>query len=140
LCAEWQPDLLVRDEIDFGCVVIAERLGLPYATVLVIAAGSFVWHSLVTEPLNQLRAEHGLPPDPNLAMLSRYLVLSPCPPNYRDPAFPRFLLTWSLLDILLRNASGLYTQRVPVALLAGMASRPPAPLQMRLYQDCGTDS
>ena len=88
LCVEWQPNLLVCDEIDFGAVVVAERLGLPYATVLVIAAGSFVRHELVAEPLNRLRAEHGLPPDPDLAMLSRYLVLSPFPPSYRDPAFP----------------------------------------------------
>jgi UDP:flavonoid glycosyltransferase YjiC (YdhE family) len=88
LCAEWQPDIIVRDEIDFGAVVAAERLGLPHATVLVIATGSFVRRSLVAEPLNRLRAEHGLPPDPDLAMLSRYLVLSPFPPSYRDPAFP----------------------------------------------------
>jgi UDP:flavonoid glycosyltransferase YjiC (YdhE family) len=87
LCAEWQPDLLVCDETDFGCMVVAERLGLVYATVLVIAAGSFVRRELVAEPLNRLRAEHGLPPDPDLAMLSRYLVLSPFPPSYRDPAF-----------------------------------------------------
>jgi UDP:flavonoid glycosyltransferase YjiC (YdhE family) len=39
LCAAWQPNLLVCDEIDFGAMVAAERLGLPYATVLVIAAG-----------------------------------------------------------------------------------------------------
>lgn len=88
LCAVWQPDLLVCDEVDFGSMVIAERLGLPYATVLVIAAGSFVRHGLVAEPLNRLRAEHGLPPDPDLTMLNRYLVLSPFPPSYRDPAFP----------------------------------------------------
>lgn len=88
LCAEWQPDLIVCDEIDFGSVVIAERLGLPFATVLVIAAGSFVRHALVSEPLNRLRAEHGLPPDPGLTMLNRYLVLSPFPPSFRDPAFP----------------------------------------------------
>jgi UDP:flavonoid glycosyltransferase YjiC (YdhE family) len=69
-------------------MVIAERLGLPYATVLVTAAGSFVRHNLVTEPLNALRAEHSLPPDPALTMLSRYLVLVPFPPSYRDPAFP----------------------------------------------------
>jgi hypothetical protein len=31
-----------------------------------------------------VRAEHGLPPDPDLAMLSRYLVLSPFPPSDRD--------------------------------------------------------
>jgi UDP:flavonoid glycosyltransferase YjiC (YdhE family) len=88
LCAEWRPDVLVCDEIDFGCMVIAERLGLPHATVLVIAAGSFVRPSLLAEPLNRLRAAHGLPPDPGLAMLSRHLVLSPFPPSYRDPAFP----------------------------------------------------
>ena len=88
LCAMWQPDLIVCDEIDFGSMVIAERLGLPYAAVLVIASGAFVRHHVVAEPLNALRAEHGLPPDPDLAMLSRYLVLSPFPPSYRDPAFP----------------------------------------------------
>jgi len=88
LGAEWRPDLLVCDEIDFGAVVAAERLGLPHATVLVIAAGSFVRHGLVAGPLNELRAEHGLSPEPDLAMLSRYLVLSPIPPSFRDPAFP----------------------------------------------------
>lgn len=88
LCAEWQPDLLVCDEIDFGAMVAAERIGLPYATVLVIAAGSFVRRGVVGEPLNLLRAEYGLPPDPDLMMLSRYLVLSPIPPGFRDPAFP----------------------------------------------------
>lgn len=88
LCAEWQPDLLVCEETDFGAVVAAERLELPYATVLIIAAGSFVRHGLIAEPLNELRAEYGLPPDPDLAMLSRYLVLSPFPLSFRDPAFP----------------------------------------------------
>jgi UDP:flavonoid glycosyltransferase YjiC (YdhE family) len=88
LCAAWRPDLLVCDEIDFGAMVIAERLGLPYASVLVIAAGSFVRAPLLSETLNRLRAEHGLAPDPELAMLSRYLVLSPFPRSYRDPAFP----------------------------------------------------
>ena len=88
VCNDWRPDLVVCDEVDFGSMVCAERLGLPYASVLVIAAGSFVRPTLVAAPLNQLRAEHGLPPDPELTMLSRYLVLSPCPPSYRDPRFP----------------------------------------------------
>jgi UDP:flavonoid glycosyltransferase YjiC (YdhE family) len=69
-------------------MIIAERLALPYATALVVAAGSFVRPDLVAEPLNEVRAEHGLPPDPDLAMPSRHLVLSPFPPRYRDPAFP----------------------------------------------------
>jgi UDP:flavonoid glycosyltransferase YjiC (YdhE family) len=84
----WQPDLVVCEETDFGAMLAAERLGLPYASVLVIAAGSFVRWAVVAEPLNQVRAEQGLPPDPDLAMLSHYLVLSPFPPSFRDPAFP----------------------------------------------------
>jgi UDP:flavonoid glycosyltransferase YjiC (YdhE family) len=88
LCAEYQPDVIVCDEIDFGSVIAAERLALPHATVLVIAAGSFVRTEIVAEPLNALRREHGLPQDPALAMLSRSLVLSPFPVSFRDPAFP----------------------------------------------------
>jgi MGT family glycosyltransferase len=38
--------------------------------------------------LDEVRAEHGLPPDPEASMLRRYLVLSPFPPSFRDPAFP----------------------------------------------------
>lgn len=53
-------------------MLIAERLALPYATVLVIAAGSFIRPELVAAPLDEVRAEHGLPADPDLAMLSRY--------------------------------------------------------------------
>ncbi|HEX6287665.1 MAG TPA: glycosyltransferase [Herpetosiphonaceae bacterium] len=106
LCPQWQPDLVVCDEIDFGSMVAAERLGLPYATVLVIAAGSFVRHALVAEPLNTLRAEHGLPPDPDLTMLRRYLVLSPFPPSYRDPAFPLPATAHTIRPLALEAAPG----------------------------------
>lgn len=88
LCGAWRPDLVVCDEADFGALIAAERCDLPYASVLVMAAGSFVRKEVVGEPLHDLRAAHGLPPDPALAMLSRYLVLSPFPPSFRDPAFP----------------------------------------------------
>ena len=88
LCAAWKPDIVVCDEVDFGAMIAAERMGLPYASVVVIAAGGFIRTDLVSGPLNELRAEHGLPPDPDLTMLSRYLVLAPGPPSYRDPAHP----------------------------------------------------
>jgi len=104
LCATWQPDLLVCEETDFGPMVVAERLGMPYATVLVIAAGSFVRPDVVAGPLNEVRAEHGLPPDPELAMLSRYLVLSPFPPSYRDPAFPLPATAHSIRPLTLDTA------------------------------------
>jgi UDP:flavonoid glycosyltransferase YjiC (YdhE family) len=83
---EWLPEVIVRDEIDFGAAVAAERLGVPDATVLCIASGSFVPTGLVLEPLSKLRDAHELPPDPHLAMLHRNLVLSPFPPSFRDPA------------------------------------------------------
>jgi UDP:flavonoid glycosyltransferase YjiC (YdhE family) len=88
LYRSWQPDLIVWEETDFGAVVAAEYLGLPHANLLVIAAGSFVRPDVVGQPLNELRAAYGLPADPDLAMFSRHLVLSPMPPRYRDPAFP----------------------------------------------------
>ncbi len=106
------------DEIDFGSMVAAERLGLPYATVLVIASGSFVRTELLAGALNELRAEHGLPPDSGLAMLSRYLVLSPFPPSYRDPAFPLLAPAHSLRPLAL-GAAGDNTAPPWIAVLPG---------------------
>ncbi len=87
LCQTWQPDLLVCEETDFGPMVVAEQLGLPHATVLVIAAGGLIRPEFVAGPLDQVRAAHGLAPDPTLATLGRGPVLSPFPPSLRDPTF-----------------------------------------------------
>ncbi|MFD1145576.1 glycosyltransferase [Saccharothrix hoggarensis] len=88
LFTRWRPDVVVCEEVDFGGVLAAEKLGLPYANVQVIAAGSFVRPSVIGEALAELRAGLGLPPDPDVAMLRRHLLLSPFPPSFRDPAFP----------------------------------------------------
>lgn len=56
---EWRADLLVCDEFDFGAMIAAERLGLPHATVLTNASGSFVRAVTVAEPLDAIRAEPG---------------------------------------------------------------------------------
>lgn len=84
----WRPDLVVRDEADLGSALLTERLGLPHAVVLVLAAGGFIRPEVVADPLDALRAELGLAPDPTLAALWRGLVLSPFAPSLRDPAFP----------------------------------------------------
>lgn len=83
-----RPAVVVRDETDFGAAVAAERFGVACATVLVLAAGSFVRREVVAEALTGVRAGHDLAPDPDLHMLTRGLVLSPFPPSFRDPAFP----------------------------------------------------
>jgi UDP:flavonoid glycosyltransferase YjiC (YdhE family) len=84
-CHEWLPDVMVCDEFDFGAMVVAERLKLPYASVVIAAEGSFVRPELVAEPLAELRAEYGLPVDPDLTMLTRHLHLVPAPASYRNP-------------------------------------------------------
>lgn len=81
-------DAIVADEVDFGAFLAAERLGIPYVSVVVLAAGGFARPDLLAAPLGALRAELGLPADPELTMLHRHLLLAPVPPSYRDPAHP----------------------------------------------------
>ena len=88
LCEAWRPDVLACDETDFGSLIAAERLGLPYASVVTLAAGNFLRPDNLAETLDSVRAEHDLPPDRDLEMLRRYLVLAPVAPSFRDPDFP----------------------------------------------------
>ena len=87
-CRDWRPDVVVRDEADFGSAIAAEVCGLPVAQVLVLAAGTLIRPDLVTPRIEAVRAEHGLPADPGLRMLTRGLVLSPFPPSFRSPDSP----------------------------------------------------
>lgn len=103
LIGVWRPDVIVRDEMDLGTPVAAEMFDVPLVTVLVIAAGGFARHELIGEPLAALRADHGLPADPGLRMLTRDLVLSPFPPSFRFvhdpmPATARGYATTTMQD------------------------------------------
>lgn len=130
-CADWRPDLLVADETDFGASIAAERLGLPFALLLVIATGSLVRPEVVAEALDELRAEHGLPPDPALERPARQLVLAPFPPSFRDPARPLPPTAVSLQPSLAAPAEG-------IAATAGSAWRPPRPGAPTVYATLGT--
>jgi MGT family glycosyltransferase len=76
-----RPDLLVRDPLEFGGCVAAERAGVPHASA---GASVFVppraWRELLAAPLGALRQRYGLAPDPGLAMTQHYLDLSGVPP------------------------------------------------------------
>ena len=87
ICAEWQPAVLVRENTEFAGCIAAERSGLPHAAIQVTAWRPW-FHPLIAEPLNHLRESVGLPPDPDLAMLYRFLLVIPAPPGYHDPAHP----------------------------------------------------
>jgi len=84
---DFGPDVIVRDEVDFGAAVVAEACHLPHAAVVVIAAGGFLTPELIREPLASLRSEYGLADD-GLGMLHRYLTLVPVPASFRDPNDP----------------------------------------------------
>ena len=84
----WRPHVIVCDEADLGAVVAAERLAIPCATVIVLAAGGMLRPDVVAATLDEVRAEHGLAPDPGLARARGGLVIDPTPPGYRDPAHP----------------------------------------------------
>ena len=82
LADRWRPDLFVRDPLEFGAPLTAELLGLPHA-----AAGA-LWfrpQAPLTAPLDALRREMGLAPDPAGAKLYRYLALAPMPPSWVAP-------------------------------------------------------
>ena len=89
VAAGWRPDVIVREPWEYGGCVAAEYLGLPHAT-----AGVGAFHpadyarSLRAPVLNRLRRAYGLPDDPDLAMLYRYLHLALVPPRFQDPAVP----------------------------------------------------
>jgi UDP:flavonoid glycosyltransferase YjiC (YdhE family) len=88
LAATWSPDLIVRGALEYGGCLAAEALGLPHAAVGVNAGGDLFRRDQLAAPLGALRAAYGLPPDPGLAMLDRYLTLRPFPPSFQNPARP----------------------------------------------------
>ena len=87
ICQGWEPAIVVRENMEFAGCIAAEVHGLPHATVQVTAWRP-QFHPLIAPPLNHLRQNLGLPPDSNLAMLYRYLLIVPAPPTYFDSASP----------------------------------------------------
>ncbi|GAB3022088.1 glycosyl transferase [Nocardioides flavus (ex Wang et al. 2016)] len=85
---DFRPDLVLRDETDLGTTIAAELHGTPVATHLVLASGMIVRPDLVAPRLDVVRAEHGLPADPDLTRLTSGPVLSAAAPSFRSPDAP----------------------------------------------------
>jgi UDP:flavonoid glycosyltransferase YjiC (YdhE family) len=85
LAREWRPEVIVRDDCEFGGCIAAERLDIPHAAVHTVAFRPHLYE-LIRGPLDERRAEAGLPSDPEGAMPFRYLFLSPFPPSYLAPS------------------------------------------------------
>jgi UDP:flavonoid glycosyltransferase YjiC (YdhE family) len=77
LCERWRPDVVVRDETDFGAALAVRSLGLPWATLLVSAAEGLI------------RAEDVAPAlGGSIDWLQGRLVLSAIPPSLRAAEHP----------------------------------------------------
>jgi UDP:flavonoid glycosyltransferase YjiC (YdhE family) len=86
LLKTWRPDAIIRDPLEFGGYIAAEYYGLPHATI--------TWaiyispQPLCPEALIDLRRRYGLPDDPELNTLDRYLVFNFLPPAWNMPWAP----------------------------------------------------
>jgi UDP:flavonoid glycosyltransferase YjiC (YdhE family) len=87
LVSRWRPDVIVREDMAFGAWIAADRGSIPHATIQTTA-----WRprmrALAGEPLNALRAGHGLAADPDLDDLHGMVFFATRPPAVRDPAEP----------------------------------------------------
>ncbi len=86
LVKTWPPDVIIRDPLDFGGYIAAEMSGLPHASVMwafYIAAK----HG-ASQPLLELRQRYGLPDDPDLNTLDRYLLFDWLPASWAFPHWP----------------------------------------------------
>lgn len=90
VCRAYQPDVIIRDSVEFSGCVAAEHLGIPHASIQVGAGHpAFLRAPDVAAYLDGLRGAVGLPADPAIDMLFRYLHLCFAPPLYfSDPPLP----------------------------------------------------
>jgi MGT family glycosyltransferase len=74
---QWLPDVVVRDPMEYGGCIAAEVAGVPH----VVGRMGALWppevrRSMADEGLSEIRARFGLPEDPEVEMLYRYLALA----------------------------------------------------------------
>jgi UDP:flavonoid glycosyltransferase YjiC (YdhE family) len=94
----WRPDLIVREAMEYGGCLAAERLGIPHASVGgngYSAVDSPEVHyfpgnrRLVAEPMARHREHLGLAPDPDNLMPFRHLHICFTPPAWDGGEVPR---------------------------------------------------
>ncbi|MFJ6131644.1 glycosyltransferase [Janibacter terrae] len=78
-------DLVVCDEVDFGAIAAAQRARIPVVVVAVIASGALVRPERLTDALDALRDQLGVP-EPIRPYGDFFVV--PFTPSMRDPRFP----------------------------------------------------
>jgi UDP-glucoronosyl and UDP-glucosyl transferase len=85
LAPSWQPEVVLRDPLEFGGYLAAEVLGIPHVSIGVFGGVAKLSQRLPAEDLNAHRALLNLPADPGLMTLGGILHANLMPPSY-DPA------------------------------------------------------
>jgi hypothetical protein len=89
ICERQRPDVIVRNDFEFGSCVAAELLGIPHAAFSLSPFMSpATLEPVIGGPLACLRSTHGLPPYPALDMLYPYLYLTIGPPSLQPHISP----------------------------------------------------
>jgi UDP:flavonoid glycosyltransferase YjiC (YdhE family) len=83
IASAWPADIVVCDGQDYGAIVAAERAGIPCVVVDVFATAPDVWMERIREPMQALRTETGLAPDPELRAIDGQLAVIPFPASFR---------------------------------------------------------
>ncbi|HKY76252.1 MAG TPA: glycosyltransferase [Acidimicrobiia bacterium] len=85
VAGDWSADLVVRQSLEYSGCVAAERLGLPHASIADAAHSALDLRQDVAAALDGLRSSVDLPPDPDGAMVYRYLHLCFAPARFDGP-------------------------------------------------------
>lgn len=92
---DWGPDVVLRETAELAALLAAERAGLPTLTVRVeLASVIEQGMSYYAHAIAEMRAEAGLPPDPNLQRLRTLHYATLVPPSFEDPENPGSSTTW----------------------------------------------
>ena len=83
---DWRPDVIVREPVEFGSVIAAERWGLPYATVM--WAITINPRYLMREAYAEVIRDFGLDADAIIDGFDRYLVIRSLPPEWQIAMSP----------------------------------------------------
>jgi hypothetical protein len=92
VAADFRPELVLREGIEFAGLLVAERLGVPHVATP-SGAGQYLDRLTLLNALNERRAELRLPLPESLDSAHRYGRLDAVPPGYsfaRQPMPPAF--------------------------------------------------
>jgi UDP:flavonoid glycosyltransferase YjiC (YdhE family) len=102
VCRRWRPDLVVSEETEFAGALVAQSLGIPRVCVGIVQQGrgeAVARDARVMRAIDELRAELGLPDDPDGERLLGAPYFTLMPEALEDPANPVSRPAWRFRDL-----------------------------------------